>query len=74
MENDSIKLWINPDVGGKVWGAIKKSAGKEFIYFNHSAKFRDVAMRGPWTSGRGYGNKYGDNRPYSLLLITCRLF
>lgn len=51
MENDFIKLWINPDVGGKVWGAIEKSTGKEFIYFNHSAKFRDVAMRGPWTSG-----------------------
>jgi len=51
MENDYIKLWINPSVGGKIWGAIEKSTGKEFIYFNHSAKFRDVAMRGPWTSG-----------------------
>jgi len=51
MENDYIKLWINPSVGGKIWGAIEKSTGKEFIYFNHTAKFRDVAMRGPWTSG-----------------------
>jgi len=51
MENNYIKLWINPSVGGKIWGAIEKSTGKEFIYFNHSAKFRDVAMRGPWTSG-----------------------
>ncbi|MDB5011147.1 MAG: Tetratricopeptide domain protein, partial [Mucilaginibacter sp.] len=51
MENDFIKLWINPSVGGKIWGAIEKSTGKEFIYFNHVAKFRDVAMRGPWTSG-----------------------
>lgn len=51
MENEHIKLWINPSVGGKIWGAIEKSTGKEFIYFNHVAKFRDVAMRGPWTSG-----------------------
>lgn len=51
MENDYIKLWINPSVGGKIWGAIEKSTGKAFIYFNHTAKFRDVAMRGPWTSG-----------------------
>jgi Tfp pilus assembly protein PilF len=51
MENDYIKLWINPAVGGKVWGAIEKATNKEFIYFNHAAKFRDVAMRGPWTSG-----------------------
>src|ERR1035437_9056163 len=30
MENDFIKLWINPSIGGKIWGAIEKSTGKEF--------------------------------------------
>ncbi len=51
LENRHIKVWICPAAGGKVWGAVDKSTGKEFIYFNHAAKFRDVAMRGPWTSG-----------------------
>jgi len=51
MENDFIKLWITPEIGGKIWGAIEKSTGKEFVYYNHAVKFRDVAMRGPWTSG-----------------------
>ena len=51
MENDYIKLWIAPEIGGKIWGAVEKSTGKEFVYFNHVVKFRDVAMRGPWTSG-----------------------
>ncbi len=51
LENDYIKVYINPKVGGKIWGAIEKSTGKDFIYFNHAAKFRNVAMRGPWTSG-----------------------
>jgi len=51
LENEYIKLWVNPAVGGKIWGAIEKQTGKEFIYFNHTAKFRDVATRGPWTSG-----------------------
>ena len=51
MENNYIKLWIAPEIGGKIWGAIEKSTGKEFIYYNHAVKFRDVAMRGPWTSG-----------------------
>jgi hypothetical protein len=51
MENDFIKLWITPEIGGKIWGAVEKVTGKEFIYFNHAVKFRDVAMRGPWTSG-----------------------
>jgi len=51
MENDYIKLWITPDIGGKIWGAIEKTTGNEFVYFNHAVKFRDIAMRGPWTSG-----------------------
>ncbi len=51
MENDYIKLWILPEIGGKIWGAVEKSTGKEFIYYNHVVKFRDVALRGPWTSG-----------------------
>jgi len=51
MENDFIEVYITPEIGGKIWGAIEKSSGKQFIYFNHSVKFRDVAMRGPWTSG-----------------------
>jgi tetratricopeptide (TPR) repeat protein len=51
LENNHIRIWINPAVGGKIWGAIEKSTSNEFIYFNHAAKFRDVAMRGPWTSG-----------------------
>lgn len=51
LENDYIKLWVTPDIGGKIWGAVEKVTGKEFIYYNHAVKFRDVAMRGPWTSG-----------------------
>lgn len=51
MENDYIKVTIFPEIGGKVWGAVEKSTGKEFIYYNHTVKFRDIAMRGAWTSG-----------------------
>ncbi len=51
LENDYIKLWVVPEIGGKIWGAVEKATGKEFVYYNHVAKFRDIAMRGPWTSG-----------------------
>ncbi|WP_108423628.1 DUF5107 domain-containing protein [Flagellimonas amoyensis] len=51
LENDYIKVFVNTDVGGKIWGAIEKSTGQEFLYFNEVVKFRDVAQRGPWTSG-----------------------
>lgn len=51
LENDYIKLWVLPEIGGKVWGAIDKGTGEEFLYKNEVIKFRNIAMRGPWTSG-----------------------
>lgn len=59
LENEYIKVFVCPDIGGKIWGAIEKSTGKEFLYFNHVVKFRDVAMRGAWTSG-GLEYNFGD--------------
>ena len=51
LENDYIKVAVFPEIGGKIWGAIEKSTGNEFIYYNSVVKFRDIAMRGAWTSG-----------------------
>ena len=51
LENDYIKVWVIPEIGGKVWGAIDKKTGKDFIYKNDAVKFRAIALRGPWTSG-----------------------
>jgi Tfp pilus assembly protein PilF len=58
LENDFIKVMILPEIGGKIWAAWEKSTGKPFIYYNQVVKFRDVAMRGPWTSG-GIEANYG---------------
>ncbi|SDE73587.1 protein of unknown function [Pricia antarctica] len=51
LENEYIKVMVLPEIGGKVWGAIEKSTGEEFLYKNEVVKFRNIAMRGPWTSG-----------------------
>mgnify|MGYP006427665013 CR=1 FL=1 len=51
LENDYIEVQILPEVGGKVWGASEKSTGEEFLYKNEVLKFRNIALRGPWTSG-----------------------
>lgn len=58
LENDYIKLTILPEIGGKIWNAVEKSGNRSFIYNNEVVKFRDVAMRGPWTSG-GIEANYG---------------
>ncbi len=51
LENDLIQVFVLPEVGGKVWGAIVKATGHEFIYRNEVMKFRNISLRGPWTSG-----------------------
>ncbi|HUQ65209.1 MAG TPA: DUF5107 domain-containing protein, partial [Flavitalea sp.] len=58
LENDYIKVMILPEIGGKIWAAFEKTTGKSFVYYNQVVKFRDVAMRGPWTSG-GIEANYG---------------
>lgn len=58
LENDYISVMILPEIGGKIWTAKEKSTGKDFLYNNHVVKFRDIAMRGPWTSG-GIEANYG---------------
>ena len=51
LENEWIEVWVLPEIGGKVWGARVKETGHEFIYRNEVLKFRNIALRGPWTSG-----------------------
>jgi tetratricopeptide (TPR) repeat protein len=58
LENDYIKVTILPETGGKVWGAVEKSTGQEFVYQNHVMKFRAIGIRGPWTSG-GIEHNFG---------------
>src|SRR5215213_6072052 len=58
LENAYLRVQVLPEIGGKIWTAIEKATGRAFIYDNHVVKFRDVAMRGPWTSG-GIEPNYG---------------
>jgi tetratricopeptide (TPR) repeat protein len=51
LENEWIRVMIAPEMGGKILGCFEKSTGRDFIYFNKVVKFRDIAMRGAWTSG-----------------------
>jgi tetratricopeptide (TPR) repeat protein len=58
LDNEYITVTILPEVGGKVWGAVEKSTGKEFVYQNDVMKFRAIGIRGPWTSG-GIEHNFG---------------
>ncbi len=51
LENSHIRVAVLPQTGGKVWGASSKATGRDFLYWNKVLKFRQIALRGPWTSG-----------------------
>ncbi len=51
LRNPHIEVAVLPGAGGKVWGAKELATGRDFLYWNHVLKFRQIAMRGPWTSG-----------------------
>ncbi|MCX8160870.1 MAG: DUF5107 domain-containing protein [Candidatus Saccharicenans sp.] len=51
LKNKHLEVSILPEVGGKVWGARDLRTGKDFLYTNRVLKFREIALRGPWTSG-----------------------
>ena len=58
LENDYLKIKIFPEIGGKIWSVVDKTCDKEMFYDNRVVKFRDISLRGPWTSG-GIEFNYG---------------
>ena len=58
LENDYLKIKIFPGIGGKIWSVVDKTCGKEMFYDNKVVKFRDISLRGAWTSG-GIEFNYG---------------
>ncbi len=58
LENDYLRVKIFPEIGGKIWSVYDKTHGKELFYGNDVVKFRDLSLRGPWTSG-GIEFNYG---------------
>ena len=51
LENPFVRIFVTPEIGGKIWGGVEKSTGREFLYFNKAVEFREIAMRGPYTAG-----------------------
>ena len=58
LENEWLRVKIFPEIGGKIWSIYDKTQGKEMFYDNDVVKFREISLRGPWTSG-GIEFNYG---------------
>lgn len=51
LKNKYLEVSLLPEVGGKIWGARDLQTGRDFLHTNRVLKFREIALRGPWTSG-----------------------
>jgi tetratricopeptide (TPR) repeat protein len=51
IENEYIKIGILPELGGKIFEAIDKTNGYDFIYHQHVIKPALISLLGAWISG-----------------------
>jgi len=51
LENQWLRIWILPALGGRVHRAFDKTNGYDFVYYNQVIKPALVGLAGPWISG-----------------------
>ena len=51
LENEYIKIGILPELGGKIFEAVDKTNGYDFIYHQHVIKPALISLLGAWISG-----------------------
>lgn len=74
LENQWLRIWILPALGGRIHRALDKTNGYDFVYFNQVIKPALVGLAGPWISGGIEFNWPQHHRPstYSPVEYTLR--
>jgi tetratricopeptide (TPR) repeat protein len=69
LENEFIRVGIIPELGGKVFSAVDKTNGYEFIYHQHVIEPALISPLGAWISGGIEWDIPHHHRPTSLLPV-----
>ena len=67
LENEWVRVELLPALGGKVYSALDKTNGYDFIYRNKVLKPAMVGLAGPWGSGGIEFNFPQHHRPSTYL-------
>lgn len=51
LENEYVRIEIMPELGGRIYRALDKTNGYDFVYYNRVIKPALVGLAGPWISG-----------------------
>lgn len=51
LENEYLQVQVMPEIGGRIYRALDKTNGYDFVYHNQVMKPALVGLTGPWVSG-----------------------
>lgn len=69
LENEYLHIEIMPEIGGRVYRALDKTNGYDFVYYNRVIKPALVGLAGPWISGGIEFNWPQHHRPNTFGLV-----
>nr|HET6901317.1 DUF5107 domain-containing protein [Ktedonobacteraceae bacterium] len=69
LENEYLHIEIMPELGGRIYRALDKTNGYDFVYYNRVIKPALVGLAGPWISGGIEFNWPQHHRPNTFGLV-----
>ena len=73
LENEYVKICVLPELGGRLFSAVDKTNGYDFVYRQHVIKPALIGMLGAWISGGIEWNLPHHHRATSMLPVTYAL-
>jgi tetratricopeptide (TPR) repeat protein len=73
LENDWLRVWVMPELGGRIQRAYDKTNGYDFVYYNRVIKPALVGLAGPWISGGIEFNWPQHHRPTTFAPVEYSL-
>lgn len=73
LENEYIKVLMLPEIGGRLHGALDKTNGAEFFYWQKTVKPGLISMTGAWISGGIEWNFPHGHRPSGFMRVDHRI-
>ncbi len=73
LENEYIKVLVLPDIGGRLHGAMDKTNGYAWMYWQKTIKPGLISMTGAWISGGIEWNFPHGHRPSGFMRVDHRI-
>jgi tetratricopeptide (TPR) repeat protein len=73
LENEFIEVTVLPEIGGRIYSAVDKANGYDFIYRNRVIKPALIGLLGPWASGGIEFNWPLHHRPSTFFPLNWKI-